>query len=120
MLVDLANKLGAPLAKDVDSLRKSLSSAVGKGGYSPAASSGTSSWRTASPAPAASNGSTDRWSSYSRSAPAASNGASAGGNVSTSELNAFKVGHDCVDGLKPWRAEARMLACSGQEWFALR
>jgi hypothetical protein len=91
MLVDLANKLGAPLAKDVDSLRKSLSSAVGKGGYSPAASSGTSSWRSASPAPAASNGSTDRWSSYSRSAPASSNGASAGGNVSTSELNAFKI-----------------------------
>jgi len=90
MLVDLANKLSVPLARDVDSLRKSLSSAVGKGGYSPAASSGASSWRSASPAPAA-NGSTDRWSSYSRSAPAASNGASAGGNVSTSELNAFKI-----------------------------
>lgn len=106
MLVDLANKLGAPLAKDVDSLRKSLSSAVGKGGYSPAASSGTSSWRSASPAPAASNGSTDRWSSYSRSAPASSNGASAGGNVSTSELNAFKVGlNNCVDGV--WMSEMR-------------
>ncbi len=92
MLVDLANKLSVPLARDVDSLRKSLSSAVGKGGYSPAASSGTSSWRTASPAPAASNG-TDRWANYSRSAPSSSyNGASAGGNVSTSELNAFKVG----------------------------
>jgi hypothetical protein len=104
MLVDLANKLGAPLAKDVDSLRKSLSSAVGKGGYSPAASSGTSSWRSASPAPAASNGSTDRWSS--RSAPASSNGASAGGNVSTSELNAFKVGlNNCVDGV--WMSEVR-------------
>lgn len=94
MLVDLANKLSVPLARDVDSLRKSLSSAVGKGGYSPAASSGTSSWRTASPAPAASNGTGDRWANYSRSSPASSNGygASAGGNVSTSELNAFKVG----------------------------
>jgi hypothetical protein len=76
MLVDLANKLSVPLARDVDSLRRSLSSAVGKGGYSPAAS----------------NGSSDRWSSYSRSAPASSNGASAGGNLSSSELNAFKVG----------------------------
>jgi hypothetical protein len=95
MLVDLANKLSVPLARDVDSLRRSLSSAVGKGGYSPAASSGSSasSWRTASPAPAASNGSGDRWSSYSRSAPSGGNGyASAGGNLSTSELNAFKVG----------------------------
>jgi hypothetical protein len=91
MLVDLANKLGAPLAKDVDSLRRSLSSAVGKGGYSPAASSGTSSWRTASPAPAASNGTGDRWASYSRSAPSGGNGASAGGSVSSSELSAFKV-----------------------------
>jgi hypothetical protein len=90
MLVDLANKLSVPLARDVDSLRRSLSSAVGKGGYSPAASSGTSSWRTASPAPAASNG-TDRWSSYSRSAPSGGNGASAGGSVSSSELSAFKI-----------------------------
>jgi hypothetical protein len=91
MLVDLANKLSVPLARDVDSLRKSLSSAVGKGGYSPAASSGSnSSWRTTSPAPAASNG-TDRWSSYSRSAPSGGNGGSAGGNLSSSELNAFKI-----------------------------
>jgi hypothetical protein len=99
MLVDLANKLSVPLARDVDSLRKSLSSAVGKGGYSPAASSGSnSSWRTTSPAPAASNGSSDRWSSYSRSAPSGGNGSyggSAGGNMSTSELNAFKVGAWC-------------------------
>jgi len=93
MLVDLANKLGAPLAKDVDSLRKSLSSAVGKGGYSPAASSPSpSSWRTAAPAPAASNGSGDRWANYSRSAPSGGNGtAAAGGNLSASELNAFKI-----------------------------
>lgn len=94
MLVDLANKLGAPLAKDVDSLRKNLSSAVGKGGYSPAASSpAPSSWRTASPAPAASNGSGDRWANYSRSAPTGGNGAAASGaSLSSTELNAFKVG----------------------------
>ncbi|KAF6262754.1 hypothetical protein COO60DRAFT_588562 [Scenedesmus sp. NREL 46B-D3] len=52
MLVDLANKLGQPLARDVDSLRKNLSSAVGKGGYSPAApATSTSSWRTSTPHP---------------------------------------------------------------------
>ena len=94
MLVDLANKLSVPLARDVDSLRKSLSSAVGKGGYSPASSSpAPSSWRS-SPAPAASNGTGDRWANYSRSAPTGGNGASAGasGTMSSSELNAFKVG----------------------------
>jgi len=93
MLVDLANKLGAPLAKDVDSLRKNLSSAVGKGGYSPAASSPSpSSWRTASPAPAASNGTGDRWANYSRSAPTGGNGAAASGAaLSSTELNAFKI-----------------------------
>jgi hypothetical protein len=97
MLVDLANKLGTPLAKDVDSLRRNLTSAVGKGGYSPAASSGSSSagWRSAPAAPAASNGSSDRWSSYSRSSPASSGGygsAAAGGDLSARELGVFKVG----------------------------
>jgi hypothetical protein len=92
MLVDLANKLGQPLARDVDSLRKNLSSAVGKGGYSPAApAASASSWRTSSPAPATSSG--DRWASYSRSS---SNGASAGssggsGAVYEADLSAFKV-----------------------------
>ncbi|KAF6262750.1 hypothetical protein COO60DRAFT_1699161 [Scenedesmus sp. NREL 46B-D3] len=91
MLVDLANKLGQPLARDVDSLRKNLSSAVGKGGYSPAApATSTSSWRTSSPAPATSSG--DRWASYSRSS--GSNGASSGssnGAVYEADLSAFKV-----------------------------
>jgi hypothetical protein len=93
MLVDLANKLGQPLARDVDSLRKNLSSAVGKGGYSPAApAASASSWRTSSPAPATSSG--DRWASYSRSS--SSNGASAGssggsGAVYEADLSAFKV-----------------------------
>jgi hypothetical protein len=98
MLVDLANKLGTPLAKDVDSLRRTLSSAVGKGGssYSPSTgSSSTSSWRTSSPA--SSNGSSggDRWASYSRGsspAPSSGYGGSGGGNLSTHELGAFKVG----------------------------
>lgn len=93
MLVDLANKLGAPLARDVDSLRKNLASAVGKGGSSSAApSSGTSSWRSApEAAPAASSG--DRWSSYSRSSGSSGNAASAGGAdaVYASDLSGFKV-----------------------------
>ena len=94
MLVDLANKLGAPLARDVDSLRKNLASAVGKGGYSSAAapaSSGTSSWRSApAAAPAAASGG-DRWSSYSRSS--GGNGAGAGGaqTVYEADLSGFKV-----------------------------
>ncbi|WIA17649.1 hypothetical protein OEZ85_014454 [Tetradesmus obliquus] len=93
MLVDLANKLGQPLARDVDSLRKNLSSAVGKGGYSPAApASSGSNWRTSSPAPAATS-SGDRWASYSRSS-SNGNGASAGsssGAVYEADLSAFKV-----------------------------
>lgn len=95
MLVDLANKLGQPLARDVDSLRKNLSSAVGKGGYSPAApASSGSNWRTSSPAPAATS-SGDRWASYSRSS-GGSSGSSAGasggsGAVYEADLSAFKV-----------------------------
>lgn len=99
MLVDLSNKLGAPLGRDVDSMRKNLAGVVGKsGGYSPAASSGSSSsWRTpaAAAAPAAASSSGDRWASYSRSS-GSSNGtggaaASAGGNVSERELGSLKV-----------------------------
>jgi len=94
MLVDLANKLGAPLARDVDSLRKNLASAVGKGGYSSAApSSGTSSWRSApAAAPAAASGG-DRWSSYSRSSGGNGAGAGAGGaqTVYEADLSGFKV-----------------------------
>jgi hypothetical protein len=99
MLVDLSNKLGAPLGRDVDSMRKNLAGVVGKsGGYSPAASSGSSSsWRTpaAAAAPAAASSSGDRWASYSRSS-GSSNGtggaaASAGGNVSERELGSLKI-----------------------------
>jgi hypothetical protein len=97
MLVDLSNKLGAPLGRDVDSMRKNLAGVVGKsGGYSPAASSGSSSsWRTPAAAPAAASSSGDRWASYSRSS-GSSNGtggaaASAGGNVSERELGSLKV-----------------------------
>ena len=98
MLVDLSNKLGAPLGRDVDSMRKNLASVVGKsGGYSPApaASSSGSSWRTpAAAAPAASSGG-DRWASYSRSSggsSAGSAGGASGGNVSERELSGLKVG----------------------------
>jgi hypothetical protein len=62
MLVDLSTKLGAPLAKDVDSLRRNLSSLVGGGGYS-SSSSSSSSWRSTPAAAAPAGG--DRWSKYS-------------------------------------------------------
>ncbi|KAF6262751.1 hypothetical protein COO60DRAFT_1494698 [Scenedesmus sp. NREL 46B-D3] len=73
MLVDLANKLGAPMARDVDGLRKNLASAVGKGSYSAAPAASTSSWRSA-PADSGSAGASG------------SNGA-----VYEADLTAFKV-----------------------------
>jgi hypothetical protein len=92
MLVDLANKLGAPMARDVDGLRKNLASAVGKGGYSAAPAASTSNWRSA-PAESSSSSSSsgDRWASYSRSSGSA--GASSGGSgaVYEADLSAFKV-----------------------------
>jgi len=104
MLVDLSNKLGAPLGRDVDSMRKNLASVVGKsGGYSPAApASSGSSWRTPAETPAASSSSSgDRWASYSRSnGSSGSSGSSggAGGLVSERELGGLKVGGVCGGG----------------------
>ncbi|WIA17650.1 hypothetical protein OEZ85_014455 [Tetradesmus obliquus] len=96
MLVDLANKLGAPMARDVDGLRKNLASAVGKGSYSAAPAASTSNWRSA-PAESSSSSSSsgDRWASYSRSS-GGSSGSSAGasggsGAVYEADLSAFKV-----------------------------
>jgi hypothetical protein len=92
MLVDLANKLGAPMARDVDGLRKNLASAVGKGSYSAAPAASTSSWRSA-PAESSSSSSGDRWASYSRSSGSSgSAGASSGsGAVYEADLQAFKI-----------------------------
>jgi hypothetical protein len=106
MLVDLCTKLGAPLAKDADSMRRNLSSMVGKGSSRPAASSSSSSvgsWRSgssaATPAAPASGG---RFSSYSagstqkaswRRSGAYSSGASAGGagKLSTGDLSGLRI-----------------------------
>lgn len=62
MLVDLSTKLGAPLAKDVNSLKRNLSSLVGGGGSGSSASA--SSWRS-TPSAAAPAAGGDRWSKYS-------------------------------------------------------
>jgi hypothetical protein len=62
MLVALSTKLGAPLAKDVEGLKRNLSSLVGgSSGYS--GSSSASSWRSTPAAAAPAGG--DRWSKYS-------------------------------------------------------
>jgi hypothetical protein len=94
MLVDLANKLGAPMARDVDGLRKNLASAVGKGGYSAAPAASTSNWRSA-PAESSSSSSSsgDRWASYSRSSGSSGSAAASGGSgaVYEADLSAFKV-----------------------------
>lgn len=60
MLVGLCTKLGAPLAKDVEGLRRNLSGRVG--GSSSGSSAAPSSWRST---PAAAPAGGDRWSSYS-------------------------------------------------------
>jgi hypothetical protein len=103
-LVELATKLGAPLAKDVEGLRRGLSGVVGKGGSSygsSSSSSSSSSWRS-TPAPAAQSG--GRFSSYSAgstqkaswrrsgsySAPASSGGGGAG-KLSAAHLNDMKI-----------------------------
>jgi hypothetical protein len=103
-LVELATKLGAPLAKDIEGLRRGLSGVVGKGGsgggYSSSSSSSSSSWRS-TPAPAAQSG--GRFSSYSagstqkaswRRSGSYSAGASSGGGagkLSASDLNGMKI-----------------------------
>jgi hypothetical protein len=109
MLVDLCTKLGAPLAKDAEAMRRNLGSLVGKGssaGYSSASSSSSSvgSWRSgssgATPAAPASGG---RFSSYSagstqkaswrRSGAYSSGASSAGGagKLSTGDLSGLRI-----------------------------
>lgn len=104
MLVDLCTKLGAPLAKDLEGLRRSVSGSLGKGGsyssYSSASASSSrgssASWRS-SPAPAAAAPSGGRFSSYSAGSSNGSGsrfgGASAGGNdaVFEADLAGFKI-----------------------------
>jgi hypothetical protein len=64
MLVALSTKLGAPLAKDVEGLKRNLSSLVGgSSGYSGSSSASASSWRSTPAAAAPAGG--DRWSKYS-------------------------------------------------------
>jgi hypothetical protein len=98
MLVDLSNKLGVSLGRDVDTMRKNLASAVGKsGGYSPAPAATTSSWRTSDSGSSSSSSSSsggDRWASYSRSGGGSSSSSSAGGSgglVSERELAGLKI-----------------------------
>jgi hypothetical protein len=101
MLVDLATKLGASLAKDAEGLRRNLASVVGGG------SSGGSAarWRS-SPAPAASSApaaasSGDRWSKYSAgSTQAASWRRSGSHNASGSKLSASDLSILRIDDLR--------------------
>jgi hypothetical protein len=100
MLVDLATKLGASLAKDAEGLRRNLSSVVGGG-----SSGGAASWRS-SPAPAASSApaaasSGDRWSKYSAgSTQAASWRRSGSHNASGSKLSASDLSILRIDDLQ--------------------
>jgi len=86
MLVDLCNKLGASMAKDAESMRRNLSSVVGRGGG-----------RAAAPASAPSSG---RFSSYSAGAPekaswrrsgSYSAGASSGSGLSAADLASLRI-----------------------------
>jgi hypothetical protein len=100
MLVDLATKLGASLAKDAEGLRRNLASVVGGG-----SSGGAASWRS-SPAPAASSApaaasSGDRWSKYSAgSTQAASWRRSGSHNASGSKLSASDLSILRIDDLQ--------------------
>jgi hypothetical protein len=100
MLVDLATKLGASLAKDAEGLRRNLSSVVGG-----SSSGSAASWRS-SPAPAASSApaaaaSGDRWSKYSAgSTQAASWRRSGSHNASGSKLSASDLSILRIDDLQ--------------------
>lgn len=97
MLVDLCNKLGAPMAKDAESMRRNLASVVGRGGA--AAAPSASSWR-ATPAPTAAAPAGGRFSSYSAGASdkaswrrsgtfSASSGSASG--LSTADLASLRI-----------------------------
>ena len=107
MLVDLSAKLGAPMAKDAETMRRNLASLVGKGGApSPTPSS---SWRNApaaAAAPAAAPAS-GRFSNYSAGASekaswrrSGSYTASSGGAASGSGLSAADLGSLRIDDLR--------------------
>jgi len=95
--VDLSTKLGAPLAKDVDSLRRNLSSLVGGSG----SGSSASSWRsTPAAAPAAAAPAGDRWSKYSAGATQSASWRRSGShNASGSKLSTSDLAHLRLDDL---------------------
>jgi hypothetical protein len=95
MLVDLATKLGASLAKDAEGLRRNLSSVVGGGSSGSAAS-----WRS-TPAASAAPAGGDRWSKYSAgSTQAASWRRSGSHNASGSKLSASDLSILRIDDLR--------------------
>jgi hypothetical protein len=95
MLVDLATKLGASLAKDAEGLRRNLSSVVGGG-----SSGGAASWRS-TPAASAAPAGGDRWSKYSAgSTQAASWRRSGSHNASGSKLSASDLSILRIDDLQ--------------------
>jgi len=90
MLVDLCNKLGAPMAKDAESMRRNLASVVGRGGGAAAPSS------SSIPPAAAPAGS--RFSSYSAGASdkaswrrSGSYSASSGSGLSAADLSSLRI-----------------------------
>jgi len=109
MLVDLSAKLGAPMAKDADTMRRNLASLVGKGGAP--APTPSSSWRSAPGAPAAPAAAaapaSNRFSNYSAGASekapwrrSGSYTASSGGAASGSGLSAADLGSLRIDDLR--------------------
>eukprot|EP00775_Hariotina_reticulata_P008024 gene8023-8220_t len=103
MLVALATKLGAPLAKDVEGLKRNLAGKIGGGSYS--SSSSTSSWRStpapAAAAPAAAAPAGDRWAKYSAgSTQSASWRRSGSHNASGSKLSAGDLANLRIDDLR--------------------
>jgi hypothetical protein len=103
MLVALATKLGAPLAKDVAGLKASLAGKIGGGSYS--SSSSASSWRStpapAAPAAAAAASGGDRWAKYSAgSTQSASWRRSGSHNASGSKLSAGDLATLRIDDLR--------------------
>jgi hypothetical protein len=98
MLVDLATKLGAPLARDVEGLKRNLAGVVGRGGGASAGSA--SSWRS-TPAAAAPAAGGDRWSTYSTGATQAASWRRSGShNASGSKLSASDLAILRIDDLR--------------------
>jgi len=96
MLVDLCNKLGAPMAKDAETMKRNLAAVVGRGG---GAASAPSSWRS-SPSAAPAAPVTDRFSSYSAGASQKASwrrsgsytaGASSGSGLSAGDLSSLRI-----------------------------